>query len=361
MEPEAGFLSYGSIGLSTVREHKPSTRLAALKHNHREIAAEIGCAGGIDASRCHLNTVLEGHATAGECEAQALALFNGAKLKKDHTQALELLFSLPPGTGHDPRIYFGACLEWARRHHGLPILSAVIHLDESVPHMHLLLLPIDGNGEYMRGVNPSKLQVRAATESFMRLVALPAGLQHQGAKLSGGTRKLAIQAVYDACTRLCPQIAAMRGFKASVARDPRPWLEDFGIDVNKLHSPLVGEPEAPQLPIVGELGTTSLPTVGEPEAPQLPTVGELEAPAEVVKNEPKKIVPRCSVGEVPERVTSKTTEIRQHIAVAPSRLQAARAAQRAALAKTCHRAAPADDVVRIKDEHCHDTSAWGDV
>lgn len=25
------------------------------------------------------------------------------------------------------------------------------------------------------------------------------------------------------------------------------------------------------------------------------------------------------------------------------------------------RAAPADDVVRIKDEHCHDTSAWGDV
>ena len=171
------FISYGSVGLSTAKEHKPCTRLTALRHNHRELQAELGCAGDIDASRCHLNIVLAGHTSAGECEAHALALFNGAKLKRNHMQALEIVFSLPHDTGIDVREYFGACLAWAKTYHALPVLSAVVHLDQAKPHMHLLLLPIDGNGEYMRGVNPSKVEVRQATESFAQRVALPFGLQ----------------------------------------------------------------------------------------------------------------------------------------------------------------------------------------
>ena len=158
------FISYGSVGLSTAKEHKPCTRLTALRHNHRELQAELGCAGDIDASRCHLNIVLAGHTSAGECEAHALALFNGAKLKRNHMQALEIVFSLPHDTGIDVREYFGACLAWAKTYHALPVISAVVHLDQAKPHMHLLLLPIDGNGEYMRGVNPSKVEVRQATE-----------------------------------------------------------------------------------------------------------------------------------------------------------------------------------------------------
>lgn len=353
------FISYGSVGLSTAKEHKPCTRLTALRHNHRELQAELGCAGDIDASRCHLNIVLAGHTSAGECEAHALALFNGAKLKRNHMQALEIVFSLPHDTGIDVREYFGACLAWAKTYHALPVLSAVVHLDQGKPHMHLLLLPIDGNGEYMRGVNPSKVEVRQATESFAQRVALPFGLQRPGAKLGGETRKLAIQAVYDTCARMFPAMASMRAFRAAVAKDPRQWIDDFGIDVNGLRSSTVGELNAPNFPTVGELKTTGK------TVPRTCVVGELN---QITFTAPEKAPP-----EVHPVVADMGTYKRlTHGAVGlfctvPARLRAARNAQRVAIEKPCRQrqkvAGPVvrvgdDGLTRERDEHCHDLSAW---
>lgn len=352
------FISYGSVGLSTAKEHKPCTRLTALRHNHRELQAELGCAGDIDASRCHLNIVLAGHTSAGECEAHALALFNGAKLKRNHMQALEIVFSLPHDTGIDVREYFGACLAWAKTYHALPVLSAVVHLDQAKPHMHLLLLPIDGNGEYMRGVNPSKVEVRQATESFAQRVALPFGLQRPGAKLGGETRKLAIQAVYDTCARMFPAMASMRAFRAAVAKDPRQWIDDFGIDVNGLRSSTVGELNAPNFPTVGELKTTgkTVPRTCVGELNQITFTAPEKAPPEVH--------PVVADMGTYKRLTHGAGGL---FCTLPARLRAARNAQRVAIEKPCRQrqkvAGPVvrvgdDGLTRERDEHCHDLSAW---
>lgn len=352
------FISYGSVGLSTAKEHKPCTRLTALRHNHRELQAELGCAGDIDASRCHLNIVLAGHTSAGECEAHALALFNGAKLKRNHMQALEIVFSLPHDTGIDVREYFGACLAWAKTYHALPVLSAVVHLDQAKPHMHLLLLPIDGNGEYMRGVNPSKVEVRQATESFAQRVALPFGLQRPGAKLGGETRKLAIQAVYDTCARMFPAMASMRAFRAAVAKDPRQWIDDFGIDVNGLRSSTVGELNAPNFPTVGELKTTgkTVPRTCVGELNQITFTAPEKAPPEVH--------PVVADMGTYKRLTHGAVGL---FCTVPARLRAARNAQRVAIEKPCRQrqkvAGPVvrvgdDGLTRERDEHCHDLSAW---
>lgn len=355
------FISYGSVGLSTAKEHKPCTRLTALRHNHRELQAELGCAGDIDASRCHLNIVLAGHTSAGECEAHALALFNGAKLKRNHMQALEIVFSLPHDTGIDVREYFGACLAWAKTYHALPVLSAVVHLDQAKPHMHLLLLPIDGNGEYMRGVNPSKVEVRQATESFAQRVALPFGLQRPGAKLGGETRKLAIQAVYDTCARMFPAMASMRAFRAAVAKDPRQWIDDFGIDVNGLRSSTVGELNAPNFPTVGELKTTgkTVPRTCVGELNQITFTAPEKAPPEV-----HPVV--ADMGTTYKRLTHGAGGL--FACALPARLQVARHAQRVAIEKPCRQrqrvaAGPVvrvgdDGLTRERDEHCHDLSAW---
>lgn len=355
------FISYGSVGLSTAKEHKPCTRLTALRHNHRELQAELGCAGDIDASRCHLNIVLAGHTSAGECEAHALALFNGAKLKRNHMQALEIVFSLPHDTGIDVREYFGACLAWAKTHHALPVLSAVVHLDQAKPHMHLLLLPIDGNGEYMRGVNPSKVEVRKATESFAQHVALPAGLQRPGAKLGGETRKLAIQAVYDTCARMFPAMAGMRAFRSAVAKDPRQWIDDFGIDVNGLRSSTVGELAAPNFPTVGELRTTekTVPRTCVGELNQTTFTAPQKAPPEVPP-----AAPAVADMGVYKRLTHGAGGL---FCTLPARLRAARHAQRVAIEKPCNPRKVAawpvvrvgdDGIVRERDELAHDLSAW---
>ena len=369
MGNEMLFIAYGSVSLSTAKGHKACTRLTALRHNHRELQSELGCAGDIDASRCHLNIVLAGHTSAGECEAHALALFNGAKLKRNHMQALEIVFSLPHDTGIDVREYFGACLAWAKTYHALPVLSAVVHLDQAKPHMHLLLLPIDGNGEYMRGVNPSKVEVRQATESFAQRVALPFGLQRPGAKLGGETRKLAIQAVYDTCARMFPAMASMRAFRAAVAKDPRQWIDDFGIDVNGLRSSTVGELNAPNFPTVGELKTTgkTVPRTCVGELNQITFTAPEKAPPEVHPSAPAEVI--TTMVELWERVGCRSNwKTPPAPAVPPpARLQVARHAQQAAIEKPCRQrqkvAGPVvrvgdDGLTRERDEHCHDLSAW---
>ncbi len=363
MGNEMLFIAYVSVSLSTAKGHKACTRLTALRHNHRELQSELGCAGDIDASRCHLNIVLAGHTTAGECEAHALALFNGAKLKRNHMQALELVFSLPPNTGLDVREYFGACLAWAKTYHALPVISAVVHLDQAKPHMHLLLLPIDGNGEYVRGVNPSKVETRKATESFAQHIALPAGLQRPGAKLGGETRKLAIQAVYDTCAKMCPAMARMQAFREAVAKDPRQWLDDFGIDVDGLRSSTVGELKEPHFPTVGELKTTG-------KTVPLSCVGELnQITFTAPKKAPPEVPPTAHAVDMVGTYRRLTHGAGGLFACAvPERLMAAKAAQQAALAKTCRQrqrvsAGPVvrvddDGLTRERDEHCHDLTAW---
>lgn len=122
-----------------------ATFIAAARHNLREIQAELGADSHITPTKSHLNVVSRGGQTSVEVLAHAEQLMHAAgirNLRKDVVFAVEYLFSLPPETRVDVQAYFDASIEWLTSHICCPIVSAVIHLDEKAPHMHVLVLPL---------------------------------------------------------------------------------------------------------------------------------------------------------------------------------------------------------------------------
>ena len=196
------FFAVGTIGLSTRGGRKPSTLLGAARHNQRAIQAERGGRRHIDPARSNLNETIAGPATPEAMVALALALMTAAgvkvdKLRKDHAQAVELLFSLPPDTTIDTGEYFRQCLAWASGRFGESnILSACIHRDEAAPHCHILILPlVDG-----RMCGSSLLKTTALKElrkSFSKEVARGFGLKEPEVRMSGAEHGIAVRMVLE--------------------------------------------------------------------------------------------------------------------------------------------------------------------
>jgi hypothetical protein len=93
----------------------------------------------------HLNYILRGPDSAEGVAALRKSLLKEAgitKLRADAVQALEVLFTWPFPEKEAPRQYFEDCTQWAERHFQVPVLSSIMHMDESEPHCHLLMLPL---------------------------------------------------------------------------------------------------------------------------------------------------------------------------------------------------------------------------
>ena len=232
----------GTIGQSTRSNRKPSTLLSAAKHNRRVIQAETGARGHIDPQRIALNETIHGPSTPqGVVDlASTLLAASGVdveRLRKDYTQAIELLFSLPIDAAIDHGRFFVRCFEWTADRFGLEnILSADIHRDESTPHCHVLVLPLV-NGK-MRG---SALVGRAATaelrDSFYRDVAKPFGLRKPVDRMKGAGKAVAVCAVLHALES--NQDAILRSalwvvVKREIERNPAMYVEALGIDLPEL-------------------------------------------------------------------------------------------------------------------------------
>ena len=235
----SGVLYYAveSIGLSRCGGRKPSTLAVAARHNKREIQAEHGADSHIDAKRMHLNEAIAGAATAQDVVALANAKMleagiDLAALRKDYTQAVELMFSLPPGFTGDETAFFRICLEWAaRRFGGDGILSADIHRDETARHCHVLMLPqiVDGR---MRGSDAVARARSAETrQSLGREVARQFGMTMGAGKLAGGRKDAAAAMVLERIEKNAADHfgATLWGaFKAAIKRDPGPFLDALG-------------------------------------------------------------------------------------------------------------------------------------
>lgn len=140
------------IGMSGYGGRKKQSLLTAARHNLRDIQSELGANSHIDAGRMGLNEIIAGPDSPAGINALALVRMAGIGYKpkrKDFTQAHELLFTLASKTELDARAFFLFCLDFVVTEFGIDsVLSAVIHNDESAPHLHILLIPIAG-GEYI--------------------------------------------------------------------------------------------------------------------------------------------------------------------------------------------------------------------
>jgi hypothetical protein len=117
----------------------------AAKHNLREIAAEIGVDKRIDAARISRNYILRGPETSDEVVSlrnQLLSKLGIKKLKSNAVEGLEVLFTWPFPDENSTCQYFEDCTQWAESHFQVLILSSTVHLDESAPHCHVLMLPL---------------------------------------------------------------------------------------------------------------------------------------------------------------------------------------------------------------------------
>jgi hypothetical protein len=225
----------GTIGLSKKGGHKPSTLMHAARHNKREIQAESGAGGHIDPSRSALNEVLAGPATADAVVALGKTLMersgvDSARLRRDHVQAVEIIFGLPVGTTIDDGLYFRRSVEWVGDRFGNSnILSADIHRDEGAPHCHVLALPIVKN-KMAGGID--KATLKSLRELFYQAVARRFGLSKPPTRLVGSARRAGVNAVMEVIKTTQDaslQSAVWQVVRASIERDPGPYMAVLGL------------------------------------------------------------------------------------------------------------------------------------
>ena len=223
-----------SIGLSGYGGRKKQSLLTAARHNLRDIQKELGANSHIDAGRICLNEIIAGPGTPAGIDELALALMAAIGYKpkrKDFTQAHELLFSLASETHLDVRAFFLFCLKFVVDEFGLnSVLSAVIHNDESAPHLHILLIPI-ANGEYVGSSLITKPSLAELIEKF-RVSAFKAFRVRVEKPLTGPMRAQVAQTVHEGLrTMLGPHVhgAVLDAILKAAGRNPASFMAALNI------------------------------------------------------------------------------------------------------------------------------------
>lgn len=218
---------------------KASTNIVGVAASHN--LRKLGLAHGphIDLRRSELNRVLRGPDDAEGVVSLSRKLMLDAgvdKLRKDAVRMVEVLFSLPDSSSIDPHAYFEQAVLWAETYFNVPILSAVIHLDEGAPHCHVLLLPlVDGCmlGSDLVG-GPSKF--RAMQTAFHDAVGSQHGLTRKAPQRrhSAACRRQTADSVLDALqanpARLNdPEVRA--ALVALIGADPERLAQALNVDM----------------------------------------------------------------------------------------------------------------------------------
>lgn len=211
--------------------------LKPLRHNLREDQNERGARQHIDPEKANLNYQLEGIGNAEQVKlwADALIAESGAKVRKNASLAIEILFSLPTKWhSSDTRPYFQDCLQWLRdEFEGIEVLSFAVHLDESAPHAHVLLLSLkDGKlcGSEIMG-DRGALQKRH--DSFYWKVANKHGLKKPPRKLSAQQQERVFKDVSAAIhgEGLIPKSKVYSLIMDEIRKSPVKYAQALGLEL----------------------------------------------------------------------------------------------------------------------------------
>lgn len=242
------FFNVGTVSTSKLKKN-PCRLINAARHNLREIAAECGLGGNsrINVDKTHLNAVLAGPDTGEKVWslAQQIAVDAGINLaskRRDYCQAIELVIGVRSDLRGLPWEFFKRCVAWAgNQFDPCSILSFVVHQDESQPHAHCLVSPIQ-YGKFVGAHLASNEHRKKLEESFWSTVAAPYGLQRAGAKMVGQTKRWAAHAVMNCLQgRHAPELDGVLWpiTKSAIDANPVPYLEVLGIDRASIKAPAV--------------------------------------------------------------------------------------------------------------------------
>lgn len=232
-------LRIGGVSMSKRGGRSPANLRMAAAHNLRANQDERGARVHIDPSRSGLNQILRGPDTPAMVVARATtkmaqADINTDKLRKDYTQAIELVASLPHESDVDNERFFDSVADWADARYGPEnVLSVVVHYDEAAPHCHVLVLPLlDGK---MQGAAMKAMQaVKETTADFFRRVAEQFGLQRQKRSASPVYRMELARAVLERLSTTSDPVmrsACWGAIRSQIEQNPRPMAEALALSI----------------------------------------------------------------------------------------------------------------------------------
>lgn len=209
----------------------------AAKHNLRELQSELGAGGHIDHRRIGLNQVLVGADTAASVVADAERLMQEAgvgNLRRDAVRGVEVIVSLPASSAIDRETFFSDSLAWVRSFFSVPVLSAVVHLDEAAPHCHMLLLPLVNGRMAGSDLVGNKTRLQAMQTGFFEEVGRRYGLTRPKAqrRLNQATREKAASLIVTAIQD-SPELLDSQDVESAMLevlrRDPAPLLKALNL------------------------------------------------------------------------------------------------------------------------------------
>lgn len=208
--------------------------LVAMQHNKRTLPNDKE---HIDATRTHLNYSLVNAETpeAIAIHAKVQMLKAGIeKPRKNGVMAVECIISLPIDRhAQDTKPFFSDSFEWVKLNFAGELLAFDIHLDESAPHAHAVILPlIDGKmqGDKVKG---GIANIRRLNSKFHTDVACHYGLSLSEAKRLSAMDKQTLDKLV--ITRLeNDNDAAMKSsvwhcFRDLIRKDPLPFAQMLSI------------------------------------------------------------------------------------------------------------------------------------
>lgn len=154
----------------------------AAKHNLRKLRGGKGGYNGIDCRRTPLNYILFGANDFAEIVSVAQSLMDEAgikSLRKDAVRAVEAVISLPPNSNVESKSFFSDSLDWVRDYFAVPVISAVVHCDQTNLHCHILIIPIVKGRMVGSKLVGNKQKLQSMHVDFNQRVGQRHGLTHQ--------------------------------------------------------------------------------------------------------------------------------------------------------------------------------------
>ena len=211
--------------------------LVAMKHNKRTLQNERNAGANIDATRTPLN-----YSIASESSPEAIALQAKMQMlkagidtpRKNCVMAVEIVISLPIDRhAQDTKPFFQDCYDWVVQTFACQLLSFDVHLDESAPHCHAVLLPlIDGKMQGRKLMGDRGNLMRLINE-FHAEVARHYGLSRSDRKRLNNADKQTIEKLV--LTRLKTDAAMQSSVWAClrdvIHNDPLPFAQMLSIQM----------------------------------------------------------------------------------------------------------------------------------
>ncbi|MFW5431252.1 MAG: plasmid recombination protein [Methylophilaceae bacterium] len=213
--------------------------LDALKHNKRTLQAERGANANIDVSRTPLNYSLTECATPKDIAINAKVSMLQAGIETpriNQVMAVEVVFSLPiERHSQDTTSFFMDSKNWLLKTFAGELLSFDVHLDESAPHAHALILPlIDGKMQGSR-IMGGKGNLMRLINLFHKEVAHTYGLSKGDRKRLNAMDKQKLERLVLSRLRgdAAMQSPVWACIRDAIHSDPMPYAQLLSISLDK--------------------------------------------------------------------------------------------------------------------------------